>query len=150
MAERANYYEQDDLRYSNRRSSVTREFNNAYDEDIQQSGQPDFVDELAHNVETSTRTSLSTQGLSKAEKGYLAIIGALVIGLTIWNLVIQYKDNQLAQATFEYQAKTSQIQSQTDLILNELAAKYDYDAIKQVAHENGMTLQKSQIRNVGE
>lgn len=150
MAERAGYYEQDDLRYSNRRSSTDRKVNNPYDEDILKSGQPEFVDELAHNVETSTRTSVSTQGLTKVEKSYLAVIGALVIGLTIWNLVIQYKDNQLAQATFEYQAKTSEVQNQTDLILNELASKYDYNTIKQVANENGMILKKSQVRNVGE
>lgn len=150
MAELAKHYEQDDLKYSNRRSSVKKEYSYPYDGNIHQSGQTEFLDDLAHNEETSTQATISTQRLSRAEKGYLAIIGVLVIGLTIWNLVIQYKDNQLAEATFEYQLKTSELQTQTDLILNELASKYDYNAIKQVANENGMILQKSQVRNVGE
>ena len=150
MAERANYYEQDDLKYLTRRSSANREFNTPFDETIDKSHQEDFGEESAHVVELSTRPTVSTHGLSKAEKCYLAIIGALVIGLTICNLVIQYKDNQLAEVTFEYQVKTSEVQSQTDLILNELAEKYDYNTIKQVANENGMILQNSQVRNVGE
>lgn len=150
MAERANYYEQDDLKYLTRRSSANREFNTPFDETIDKSQQEDFGEESAHVVELSTPPTVSTHGLSKAEKCYLAIIGALVIGLTIWNLVIQYKDNQLAEVTFEYQVKTSEVQSQTDLILNELAEKYDYNTIKQVANENGMILQNSQVRNVGE
>lgn len=150
MAEQAKHYEQDDLKYSNRRSSAKREYNYPYDGNMHQSSQPEFLDDLAHSEETSTQATTSAQRLTKSEKGYLAIIGVLVVGLTIWNLVIQYKDNQLAEATFEYQVKTSELQSQTDLILNELASKYDYNAIKQAANENGMTLQKSQVRNVGE
>ena len=88
--------------------------------------------------------------LTALEQCYLVGIAAIVICLTICNLVIQYKDNQLAAATYEYQTKTSEVSNQTDLLLTELAAKYDYNTIKQIAMDNGMTLQKSQVRNVGE
>lgn len=150
MAESVKYYEQDDLAYSNRRSAANRKLNTPYDDTNDKSIQTDNVDQLAHNVETATRASATSQRLSLIEKSYLLTIAALVIGLTIWNLVIQYKDDQLVTATFEYQVKTTEIQTHTDLILNELAAKYDYNAIRQVANENGMILQKTQVRNVGE
>ena len=150
VAESVKYYEHDDLAYSNRRSEANRKMNTPYDDTYDRSRQPDVVDQLAHNVETATRANASSQRLSLIEKSYLLIIAAMVIGLTVWNLVIQYKDDQLITATFEYQVKTTEIQTHTDLILNELAAKYDYNSIRQVANENGMILQKTQVRNVGE
>lgn len=150
MAERVNYYEHDDLKYSNRRSSTKKIYHNTYDESIVTSEPTEYVEHLTHNTASSSHVAVSTQRLSRAEKIYLTIIGALVIGLTIWNLVIQYNDSRLADATVEYQAKTTEIQKQTDLILSDLAAKYDYNTIKQIANENGMILQKTQVRNVGE
>lgn len=95
-------------------------------------------------------TQLVRQRFSKREKSYLVLIGVCMLILTICNLVIQYKDDKIALVTQEYQAKTSEIQYQTDVLLNELALKYDYQTIKQIAHENGMSLQNSQVRTVGE
>lgn len=99
---------------------------------------------------TLSRNQAKSLILTALEQCYLVGIVAVVICLIICNLVIQYKDNQLAAATYEYQTKTSEISNQTDLLLTELAAKYDYNTIKQIAMDNGMTLQKSQVRNVGE
>ncbi|UUX34001.1 hypothetical protein [Fundicoccus culcitae] len=81
------------------------------------------------------------------------VVIALVFGVSFvclcLNLVIQYQTEPIIDATQNYQSHTEEIQLQTKILINEIAEQYDYDIIKQVAEQEGMQLEKSRVRNVG-
>lgn len=152
MAERVKNFEVD---YSKKYDQAVSEQVGKYETSIATQSLPAQGGQHYQTTSPDTHAALSRNQskrlvLTALEQCYLVGIAAIVICLTICNLVIQYKDNQLAAATYEYQTKTSEVSNQTDLLLRELVAKYDYNTIKQIAMDNGMTLQKSQVRNVGE
>lgn len=166
MAERAREYEQDYFRKRGNQSMAQRlserpknqlaeAVSPAYDQaDERQTKAVTTQRETAQPQQqpvVNPRPSSMTKGpLSKGEKSFIALVSLCVLALTIVNLVVQYKNESIAVVTQEYQTKTTAIQYQTDELLNELAMKYDYQTIKAIAHENGMTLQNSQVRTVGE
>lgn len=166
MAERAREYEQDYFRKRGTNSMAQRlsevptnqieeAASPAYDRaDVRQTkaGEPQREIAVPQNkpMANPRETTVTKGKITKGEKSFIALISLLVLGLTILNLVVQYKDERIAVVTQEYQTKTTEIQYQTDELLNELAMKYDYQTIKEIAHENGMTLQNSQVRTVGE
>lgn len=166
MAERARDYEQDYFRKRGNQSMAQRlsevptnqiaeAESPAYDQaDVRQTKAASRQRETAQlpqqSVVTPRQSSVTKRLLSKGEKGFITLVSLSVLALTIFNLVVQYKNERIAVVTQEYQTKTTDIQYQTDELLNELAMKYDYQTIKAIAHENGMTLQNSQVRTVGE
>lgn len=88
--------------------------------------------------------------LSFGEKLMLGIVCIVALAMICLNLVIQYQTTPFINATEEIQIVTSDIESQTKILINEIAERHDYDIIKQIAEENGMQLEKSRVRNVGE
>ncbi|MGO4936720.1 hypothetical protein ACTQ54_03640 [Fundicoccus sp. Sow4_H7] len=89
---------------------------------------------------------------------FLSLFDKLIIGIVFLicfvclclNLVIQYQTEPMIDASLEYQNHTAEVQLETKIIVNEIAEQYDYDIIKQVAEKEGMQLEKSRVRNVGE
>lgn len=106
------------------------------------------VDVTLPNIDIARQTKRLR--LNRAEKSLL-LVAVIICGLIIVSQVfLHYNNIRTLQAIENYTAKTSQLQQQTSQINEEIAKQFNYERIKQVAIEEGMTLDKSRIRNVGE
>lgn len=86
--------------------------------------------------------------LSRLE--FLAVTFSLIITLAciVGVLVMHFQNSQLQMATDQYVQKTAEIQKQTKIMSESITQQYNYGKISEVAKEQNMTIDKSQIRNV--
>lgn len=88
--------------------------------------------------------------LALFELGLLAFFVIVIGSLIALNLNLTYKGAHLQNAAEAYRVQTAELQNQTNLLLSEWIEQFDYSIIKQIAEQNGMQLQRGNVRNVTE
>lgn len=106
-------------------------------------------DSRGQSLNTSKeRTRIFSLSLTKVEKIVLSITMVIMIVLVAVNLIFQSNLHKIEHAIQNYESQRLNLQAQTDRFYNEMSEQYNYQSIKQVAGENGMTIDSSRVRSI--
>lgn len=88
-------------------------------------------------------------GFNFSVKGVLIGV-AMILLLTIVSiqLILQYQINQLDQQISQYQDSIQELNLESDFLMSKILSQFDYEVIKQVAEDQGMTIDGSRVKDL--
>lgn len=90
------------------------------------------------------------QKLGRGSWLFLGVCTVITLILTVGDLMIQYKDAEIIRATQVYEQQTADLNLQTTQLMDHITNQYNFEAIKEAAEANGLQMNESRVRNVGE
>lgn len=109
--------------------------------------------EAVRNIDTDTtdqQVKKRAKALGKGTWIALGVCMCITLILTVCNLVIQYRDAEMIRATQVYEQQIADLNLQTTQLMDQITEQYNFEAIKEAAEAEGLYVDESRVRNVGE
>ncbi len=111
----------------------------------------------AENVRNTAGTYSETKGKATANdtpmtKNQFRVIsiGIIVfIALIFMNLFVQFKDAQVVQQITHFEQSVGELNSRAEGIRTEMHQNVNYEAVKEAARQEQMTIEEGRVRDIG-
>lgn len=85
---------------------------------------------------------------TKGEWGILIASALVIVGFVMWQMQSIFQQKQLEEATRYIQSQNMRMENKVDEMIHQMIEFQKYDAIRSVAEQEGMTINKQNVRDL--
>lgn len=115
-------------------------------------GTDTVISNPAHDIPQERNANvIKTQAkLSLVDKIWFSVCAIISVVILMFALTIRMEIVEIDRSIDQIEDRITEYQTQTEQLRSQIIEQYDYTMIKEAAQNNGMTIDKSRVRTVGE
>lgn len=111
-------------------------------------GQRNYRVKQVETVDQSTQVEGSRLFTVSVKGVLIGVAMILLLTMASIQLILQYQINQFDQQISQYQDSIQALNLESDFLMSEILNQFDYGVIKEVAEDEGMTIDGNRVKDL--